>query len=1141
MSTENSHTSPDNQGAGQASTSQVRCAPGIFLTPEQTRLLRDAFPNEKAILVKEEFRSGYSGAVVILVTVGAGRAPLVVKFAHPHDLQQEYDAYVEFVRQVSPQNIAHLQGEPIVSPDGQLGILQYTFAGGESHLPTNSLQAYYETAGAEDTAAVLNRIFRVYGRHWWANNHAESYVLDEHYDRLLPVHFQAKPITVEGEPDYTIRSGESSSLAAREAKIGQTLRLQNLEVIKSRDGGRKLTLRAVPPNSEATAPLRIRVESSEPSNYCPGDAVDDMTVEITATRLSLLGEAAQATLPGLDPQAKQFTLSVGAGDDTDAGGIVLPNPLVKLNDQLYSVVETKMSVIHGDLNLQNVLVDMPTGFSWLIDFAETRVGPTLLDLQRLEVQVVTKLMPQGGGIPLAAVVEMMTRLHADPPLPAPPQPKLAEPYTLLVTIRRLARNYLIDDLDWNEYYYGLVVALIGALKYDELDDSARRIAFVCAAAADSLIGKPLQTTTTGATETQLIVVADTAGAARPIVSEPEAPKESVSVAAADRTPPAASPTAKPAAAVVAPKPQPAAAVKSAAPPSSSRSKGAGIALGAVALLLVALAVFWFATRSSGPDSTATTSESEAGVAAATTPGTDGSSGDGGETGASTGAAASGAAAAVAGSSETETPAATATNEATGVASEEATTEEAASDTGGANETPTGVSADATATAQATADRTTTAEGTSDATSTAEATSERTPTLEGTNAGTATAETTGTATTETITPSPSETGSAQATASAATGTPSPAASAGGASLESVFTLNVRSGPGTQFDTLGSLVAGTAADVIGKATMDDGDWYQIEYPPDSGASAWITGNPSLVTVSGDAQVPSIAQSKLPTPPPTTAAPVRPATLGGEIYYSATTLRGVDNIYRVSASGGTPQVIVEQGRQPNLTADGSQLAYQSTDGTALGIRSLSLSSNRSTQYSGAPEDSLPSWRPGGGTLIYASNREGDRAYRLYVTSGGGNEVQLDRGTEPDWHPTRDLIVYRGCDNTGARCGLWTMQSDGTNKQQLTDDSSDSRPRWSPDGRSVVFMSRNRDSNWEVYSVDVASGDVERLTNNPASDGLPVYSPDGGSIAFLTNRDGGTWEIYTMDTQGGSLQSVIKLDSTLPDWLSEGLDWTQ
>jgi Tol biopolymer transport system component len=342
-------------------------------------------------------------------------------------------------------------------------------------------------------------------------------------------------------------------------------------------------------------------------------------------------------------------------------------------------------------------------------------------------------------------------------------------------------------------------------------------------------------------------------------------------------------------------------------------------------------------------------------------------------------------------------------------------------------------------------------------------------------------------------------------------------------------------------MGSLVSGTAVDVLGKAAMDDGDWYQIEYPPNSGDMAWITGNPSLVKVSGEADVPSIAQNRLPTPPPTTAAPARPATLPGEIYYSSTTSRGVDNIYRVPAAGGSAELVVEQGRQPDLTADGTQLAYQSTSGNALGIRSLSLGSNRSTLYSGSPEDSLPSWRPGGGTLIYASNREGDRAYRLYVTSGGGNEVQLGRGTEPDWNPTRDLIVYRGCDNTGGRCGLWTMQSDGTNKQQLTDDSSDSRPRWSADGRSVVFMSRNRDTNWEIYSVDVASGDVTRLTDNPNNDGLPVYSPDGQSIAFLTNRGGGTWEIYAMDTQGNNLQSVTRLDSALPDWLSEGLDWTQ
>ena len=141
------------------------------------------------------------------------------------------------------------------------------------------------------------------------------------------------------------------------------------------------------------------------------------------------------------------------------------------------VVETKTSVIHGDLNLQNVLVDPPTGFAWIIDFGETRHGPTLLDLQRLEVQVITKLLPSkwsDGQLELADLVEMLVSLHTDSLPASPSQPILLEPYRVLVTIRRLARQYLIDDLNWDEYYLGLAIALVGSLKYEELDSQARR-------------------------------------------------------------------------------------------------------------------------------------------------------------------------------------------------------------------------------------------------------------------------------------------------------------------------------------------------------------------------------------------------------------------------------------------------------------------------------------------------------------------------------------------------------------------------------------------------------------------------------------------------------------------------------------------
>jgi tetratricopeptide (TPR) repeat protein len=73
---------------------------------------------------------------------------------------------------------------------------------------------------------------------------------------------------------------------------------------------------------------------------------------------------------------------------------------------------------------------------------------------------------------------------------------LQEPFHVLVTIRRLARQYLIDDLDWDEYYRGLIVTLVGALKYKELDALARTLALTAAATMQGLLGHRLETSQT---------------------------------------------------------------------------------------------------------------------------------------------------------------------------------------------------------------------------------------------------------------------------------------------------------------------------------------------------------------------------------------------------------------------------------------------------------------------------------------------------------------------------------------------------------------------------------------------------------------------------------------------------------------------
>ncbi len=195
------------------------------------------------------------------------------------------------------------------------------------------------------------------------------------------------------------------------------------------------------------------------------------------------------------------------------------------------------------------------------------------------------------------------------------------------------------------------------------------------------------------------------------------------------------------------------------------------------------------------------------------------------------------------------------------------------------------------------------------------------------------------------------------------------------------------------------------------------------------------------------------------------------------------------------------------------------------------------RFTQYA---EDSAPSWNPQGSRVAFASNREGDRRWRIYLVwaeNDGGTDT-LGFGEAPSWHPTADLIAFRGCNESGNNCGLWTMSSSGTNRAPLTTVPDDNRPSWSPDGKFLVFMSSGRDGNYEIYRLDVGSGQVTRVTNNPGLDVLPVVSPDGAWIAYASNRDGG-WKIWAMPSEGGLEHIVAPLTGDLSSWQEHGMQW--
>ena len=90
--------------------------------------------------------------------------------------------------------------------------------------------------------------------------------------------------------------------------------------------------------------------------------------------------------------------------------------------------------------------------------------------------------------------------------------------------------------------------------------------------------------------------------------------------------------------------------------------------------------------------------------------------------------------------------------------------------------------------------------------------------------------------------------------------------------------------------------------------------------------------------------------------------------------------------------------------------------------------------------------------------------------------------------------------------------MDANGNNQRRLTYNGAyDEQPIWSPDGRSIAFISK-RDGNFEIYVMDADGNNQRRLTYNGADDEQPSWSPDGRSIAFHSIRDG-NWAIYVME----------------------------
>jgi len=116
----------------------------------------------------------------------------------------------------------------------------------------------------------------------------------------------------------------------------------------------------------------------------------------------------------------------------------------------------------------------------------------------------------------------------------------------------------------------------------------------------------------------------------------------------------------------------------------------------------------------------------------------------------------------------------------------------------------------------------------------------------------------------------------------------------------------------------------------------------------------------------------------------------------------------------------------------------------------------------------------------------------------------IKLHRIAEPQISPdgkwvaytvsTPDMDANRGVSN------IWVVPAAGGAAMQLTQSGHDSSPVWSPDGKTLAFLS-SRSGESQVYLLSMVGGEAHALTKLSTGADMVKWSPDGKTIAFTSS----------------------------------------
>lgn len=193
-------------------------------------------------------------------------------------------------------------------------------------------------------------------------------------------------------------------------------------------------------------------------------------------------------------------------------------------------------------------------------------------------------------------------------------------------------------------------------------------------------------------------------------------------------------------------------------------------------------------------------------------------------------------------------------------------------------------------------------------------------------------------------------------------------------------------------------------------------------------------------------------------------------------------------------------------------------------------------------------------GGTVVFESDVAGRPGlYTLDLATARVSRLtgsSTFREQTPRWSPDGRQVVFASDRahhtgtprDTGAPdLDIWLIAADGSNPRRLTTEAAeDVDPTWTPDGRGIVFSS-NRDSRGDLYLLSLDTGATTRLTRHFVGRAImPSVSPATARTAFAaqTLRAGAFWDyqIHVRDAGGNVAALASNAGACWPRWSPDG-----